>query len=60
MRTSELKTAKVSEYHSENLMYELIKEVLNGDRFLKYGVLMHFPVRNLIRDFSKQSGNKVT
>lgn len=47
------KSGKVSEYDSENLMYGLIKEVLSEEPFLKYGVLMHFPIRNLIRDFSK-------
>lgn len=47
------KWGKVSEYDSENLMYGLIKEVLSTEPFLKYGVLMHFPIRNLIRDFSK-------
>jgi len=44
---------KVSEFDSENLMYALIKEVLLHDNFSKYGVLLHFSVRNLIRDFSK-------
>lgn len=33
----------------------MIKEVLSEEPFLKYGVLMHFPIRNLIRDFSKLS-----
>jgi len=47
------KSGKVSEYDSENLMYGLIKEVLSEERFLKYGVLTHFPIRNLIRDFTK-------
>ncbi|SFN90610.1 Superfamily I DNA and/or RNA helicase [Paenimyroides ummariense] len=47
------KSGKVSEYDSENLMYGLIKEVLNTEPYLKYDVLMHFPIRNLIRDFSK-------
>jgi len=47
------KGGNVSEFDSENLMYTLIKEVLSYDNFSKYGVLLHFPVRNLIRDFSK-------
>lgn len=49
------KSGKVSQYDSENLMYGLIKEVLRTEPFLKYGVLMHFPMRNLIRDFTKLS-----
>ena len=47
------KGGKVSEFDSENLMHALIKEVLSCDIFSKYNVLLHFPVRNLIKDFSK-------
>lgn len=47
------KTGKVSEFDSENLMHALIKEVLGSDQFSKYDVLLHFPLRRLIRDFSK-------
>jgi superfamily I DNA and/or RNA helicase len=47
------KVGKVSEFDSENLMYALIKEVLSCTEFSKYDVLLHFPVRNLIKDFSK-------
>ena len=47
------KSGRVSQYDSENLMYGLIKEVLGTEPFLKYGVLMHLPIRNLIRDFTK-------
>ena len=46
------KSGRVSEFESENLMYGLIKEVLSNEKFLKYDVLTHFPLRNLIRDFS--------
>lgn len=47
------KARKVSEFDSENVMHALIKEVLSDDHFSKYDVLLHFPVRNLIKDFSK-------
>jgi len=47
------KSGKVSAYDSENLMYALIKEVLADSSFSKYDVLMHFPMRQLINDFSK-------
>ena len=47
------KGGKVSEFDSENLMYALIKHVLSNDNFSKYGVVLHFSVRNLIRDYSK-------
>ena len=44
---------KVSEFDSENLMNALIKHVLSNDNFSKYGVVLHFSLRNLIRDYSK-------
>lgn len=47
------KSGKISEFDSENLMFRLIKEVLMEDKFLKYDVLLHFPIRQLINDFSK-------
>ncbi|MEO6902580.1 MAG: AAA domain-containing protein [Bacteroidia bacterium] len=48
-----LKAGKVSEFDSENLMYALIKDVLSSNNFLKYGVCLHFPVKLLIKNFSK-------
>ncbi len=47
------KSGKVSEFDSENLMFGLIKQVLAEENFLKYDVLTHFPIRQLIKDFSK-------
>jgi len=47
------KTGKVSKFDSENLMYSLIQKVLLHEDFSKYGVLLHFSIRNLIRNFSK-------
>lgn len=47
------KSGKVSAFDSENLMFGLIKEILLNEKFLKYDVLPHFPIRNLIKDFSK-------
>lgn len=47
------KSGKVSEFDSENLMFGLIKQVLAEEKFLKYDVLLHFPIRQLIKDFSK-------
>jgi hypothetical protein len=47
------KSGRVSEFDSENLMFGLIKQVLTNDKFLKYDVLKHFPMRQLIKDFSK-------
>lgn len=53
------KSGKVSEYDSENLMYGLIKEVLSTEPFLKYGALMHFPIKNLIRNFTKLTEEEI-
>lgn len=47
------KSSKVSAFDSENLMFGLIKQVLADERFLKYDVLMHFPIRQLIKNFFK-------
>lgn len=47
------KSGRVSEFDSENLMFVLIKQVLVDDKFSKYDVLVHFPIRQLIKDFSK-------
>ncbi len=47
------KSGKISEFDSENLMFGLIKEVLAKDKFLKYDVITHFPIKQLIKDFSK-------
>lgn len=44
---------RVSEYDSENLMYGLISEALQDTRFNKYSVLMHIPLRMILRDLSK-------
>ncbi|SIS70401.1 Protein of unknown function [Chryseobacterium ureilyticum] len=46
---------KKSVYDSENLMYELIRQVLSDDQFSKYGVIIHHPLRNLLLDFSRLS-----
>jgi superfamily I DNA and/or RNA helicase/very-short-patch-repair endonuclease len=47
------KSGKKSEFDSENLMYALITSILKQEKFSKYDVVLHFPLRNIIRDFSK-------
>src|SRR5690606_24727929 len=47
------KSGKVSDFDSENLMYGLIKRVLSDEKFGKYDVVLHVPLNNLIKDFSK-------
>lgn len=47
------KSGKISKFDSENLMYKLIKEILSEESFMKYKVILHFPIRHLIKDFTK-------
>lgn len=47
------KWGRVSEYDSESLMYGVIMDVLKEDRYLSYGVLMHVPLRMILRDLSR-------
>ena len=53
------KSGKVSEFDSENLMFGLIKQVLADEKFLKYDVLLHFPIRQLIKDISKLNEQEI-
>lgn len=46
-------SGKVSVFDSENLMFDLIRRVLAEEKFMKYDVLLHFPIKQLIKDFSK-------
>ncbi|MDR6514627.1 AAA domain-containing protein [Chryseobacterium camelliae] len=46
---------KKSVFDSENLMYQLIHEIISQDEFSKYDVVLHFPLRNMMSDFSKLS-----
>jgi Superfamily I DNA and RNA helicases and helicase subunits len=46
------KSGNKSDFDSENLMYVLILNTLRQDKFSKYDVVLHFPLRNVIRDFS--------
>ncbi len=47
------KSGRVSDFDSENLMFGLIKDVLTKDNFSKYKVVLHYPFKQLIKDFSK-------
>lgn len=46
------KNGNKSDFDSENLMYLLISDTLKQDRFSKYDVALHFPLRNVFSDFS--------
>lgn len=47
------KSGNNSDFDSENLMSVLISNTLKQDKFSKYDVVSHFPLRNVIKDFSK-------
>lgn len=47
------KYGKVADVDSENLMYSLIREVLQSDRFSKYNVAMHVPLKMILSDLKK-------
>lgn len=46
------KHKNVSEYHSENLMFALLEDILSESRFADLDVVYQFPMNKLIRDFS--------
>lgn len=43
---------KASDYDSENLMYNMIREILNFDRFKSLSLIMHVPLKTIFRDLS--------
>ncbi|MEG3006973.1 MAG: AAA domain-containing protein [Oscillospiraceae bacterium] len=47
------KQKRISQFDSENLMFCLISELLNDERFQKYDVLIHVPLRMILRDLSR-------
>ncbi|MGB2579447.1 superfamily I DNA and/or RNA helicase [Elusimicrobium simillimum] len=49
---------KISEYDSENLMYNLICDVLNMERFRKFDVSVHVPLRMILRNLNKLEANE--
>ncbi len=49
------KYGSVAEFDSENLMYSVIKDVLAEERFLKFDVTMHVPLKRLFKDCGKMS-----
>lgn len=53
------KTKKVSEYRSENLMNAVIEKVLSSSEFQSYDWVLHQPLRMLIKDPAKLSGEEL-
>jgi superfamily I DNA and/or RNA helicase len=53
------KTKKVSEYRSENLMNAVLEKVLSESEFQSYDWVLHQPLRMLIKDPAKLSGEEL-
>ena len=47
------KYRRESEFDSENLMLALIRKILKDDRFSKFGVVVHVPLRSLLCDLKR-------
>ena len=47
------KYGRVSDMDSENLMYQVIRDVLEDNEFTKYDVVTHVPLRMILNDFEK-------
>jgi hypothetical protein len=52
------KQKRISEYDSENIMYALIADVLENERFHKLDIATHVPLRMIIRDMCKLSAHE--
>lgn len=52
------KQKNVSAFDSENLMYGVISDVLKEDIYSKYDVLLHVPLRMILRDLSKLESDR--
>lgn len=46
------KSGNKSNFDSENLMYVLVSNTIKQDKFSKYDVTLHYPLRSIIRDYS--------
>ncbi len=47
------KFGKASDVDSENLMYQVIREVLQDEKYSKFDVVLHVPMRTILRDLTK-------
>jgi hypothetical protein len=53
------KRRKISEYDSENLMYGLISKVLGEERFMRFDVAVHVPLKMILRDMSALTTDEI-
>jgi hypothetical protein len=44
---------KISPYNSENIMYKLIKQILQEEQFSRFDVAVHFPLRMILNNTDK-------
>ncbi len=49
---------KISEYDSENLMYVLIRKVLNNNQFMRFDASIHVPLKMILWDMNKLDINE--
>ena len=54
------KYGRVSDYDSENLMYSLIRDVLEQSGYTQLGVVLHVPLRMLVNDLSKLNARELS
>jgi len=52
------KQRRISEYDSENLMYGVIQKTLNDERFMKFDVATHVPLKWIFRDMQRLDTNE--
>ena len=52
------KIKKISKYDSENLMYKLISEILNTEKFKKFGVIFEQPLKEVLTPTCIQNLNE--
>jgi RecA/RadA recombinase len=54
------KRIRISQYASENSMYDLIKKVLATNKFIKLDVVTHIPLKSIIRISEKLTDDETT
>ncbi len=47
------KYGKASDFESENLMYQVIRDVLKNEKYSKFDVVLHVPMRMVLKDRTK-------
>lgn len=50
---------KVSEFKSENIIYELLTDILKQEKYSNLSILLHYPLKKIIRDYSLLSTDEI-